>query len=1127
MRKLLSLCMLAVMTLCMATQARAYDWVDIELGETYTIPSYGKFYGKYTATESKTLTEESSSYVNVYTEEYVDAETSASALISESVRAWTGSYAPYTYKVMVEAGKTYYFVMDFPQFDAINLKLFEPEAFGIKSISPAEGSKITQLGDGDGRIYVTFNDQPKLISYARLGKTQGFSTTNTGSTKCAATLVGNTLGIDIQSVMMSLYEAGLKDGESLTLALRLQEPSGTYWAGNNNGIHKITFVAAGKPVSKVSEQVPEKVYSYMDPSDENGKLVLTFDGDLSTEIDPSQIYMEYGNKESENESDYAEFPLPFTVEGKVLTIDFTGVSRRRAELLPYSSLAPSTFVVRVRNLKDTNGNYVNSEGQGTIGSYSFEIQYEELPVVNITQEIIPASGSSLKNVESINWWFDNADHLTFDGVRFDYKDENGEAQSVVVPMSDITNASLSAAEADLTFAVPAAVKEGSNVVVRLNNLKSNDGVDHSSEMSARYDAFTILEIVPANGSVLEKLEAGQIIRVKSNMDESNPEMYLTYDLIDNNPADEDQAIVLTSYMARDEEDGSHTCEIFYDVPLYMGHTYTFRVNMYEDENTSHGQGGYSAEPMSVDEVKWTGATEPFSFSTYQFVSIDPVSGTTLNTVADNEFTLVFDGLVNLPADECKILRGPGMQASFESLTPVEPDEESGCANTWVAKVSESVMESLTDYLLLSFKAYDINGKLIEGNEGEEQSSYFYFEYPVTYNTPEFACEPADGETVESLSTFRLTFETGIYPSWLSTEKIKLVSKTETIYEFDDEAFDYEDDVDITGALYSKAVMLTLPEEVTTDGTYTLIVPDKYFTLGSEQMALYSKAQSFKYIVHAPQKAPAFTVTPEQGKVEKIGAITIKFTECNTCVRNTSKVWSFTHNGEAVTNDNGEATTFSIRGNGVQAQCAATIEGKTQYLTKDGTYVLTIPAGAYTIDGVVYENDIVLTWTIGEDEPEVLPITFSPLPEEVQPHLEYIHLVWDNEDEIGLGMGKASLTKPDGTTVTLPDAELDMELYNKAIQHLGDKHEEDGNYVVTFPAGYFTLGAEGDREEKEVNVTYTVSRAVSVGDLLNPANGLYTIYDVNGLLIGENVSIDAVKALPAGIYVINGQTFILR
>lgn len=1003
--------MLAVFALCFAFQASAIDWVDITLGESYPVAAFGKFYGKYTASESKTLYEESLANARVYTEEYVDENSSASALLAN--RNWTGSYYPYSFKLSVEAGKTYYFVMDSFQFDPWNFKLYAPSEFDIKKIEPAEGSSISHLGVGDGRLYITFTEVPE-VQYVRIGKSDGFKTDNTGSIICPYAFNANTMGVDIQEALTNLYTKGLNQGDEITLALRVKKPNGEYWEGNGNGIHYIKFIAAGKPVSLINEKVPGKILSYMAPDNENGKLVLTFDGDIDPATSANQIFFEYGNKEAEEMTEYGEFPIPFTVDGSVLTLDFTGVSRRRTDLLPYSTTPYSTIDVRIQNIKDAKGMYVNSAGLGTVGSFSYRLNYEELPVVNITQEIIPASGTSLKNVESINWWFNNADALSFDGVRFDYKNAEGNDASVVVPMSEISNASLSPAEKDLTIKVPADVKAGRNVLVTLNNLSSNDGIDHSAELSARYDAFTITSITPAANSNLEMLTQGQVINVKSNMDATNPNMYLTYELIDNNPSDPAEAILLNSYMQR-EDNGSHSCEMFFDLPLYLGHTYTFRVNYFENEEASHGVGGYEATPQGYDEVKWNGTTQPFSFSTYKFESVSPVSGTELTSATQNKFTLVFDGMVNLPADECYILMGMGMHQNFESLTPVDPTE--GYSNTWEAVVSESYLSGVTDYLSLSFRAYDMDGKLVEGNSGNEEGSYFYFNYPVTFNTPEFTCVPADGAEVESLSKFVLSYETGIFPSWITPEKIQLVSKTEVVAVFNDEDFEYEDDTDSTGALYTKSITLTLPIPVTTEGVYTLMVPSQYFSLGSEQLAQYSKAQNFM-----------FTVKNQGG---------------------------------------------------------------------------------------------------GNEEPSESVITFTPPYTENQTHLDSIELVWDEEEEIGLGSGKATLTLPDASVITLPDADLDFFVYNKAIQSLGDDYSAEGQYVVTFPAGYFTLGTFGDRDEKEIKVTYNIVSTSAIDEILNSADGLYNVYNMNGVSILLNVTIDEVKTLPAGMYIINGEKFILR
>jgi hypothetical protein len=68
--------------------------------------------------------------------------------------------------------------------------------------------------------------------------------------------------------------------------------------------------------------------------------------------------------------------------------------------------------------------------------------------------------------------------------------------------------------------------------------------------------------------------------------------------------------------------------------------------------------------------------------------------------------------------------------------------------------------------------------------------------------------------------------------------------------------------------------------------------------------------------------------------------------------------------------------------------------------------------------------------------------------------------------------KATISKDGGTPVELGETKYG-EADNQIIQPLGGTAQEDGEYTVTFPAGFFVLGEDGDYESEEIVVKFTV------------------------------------------------------
>lgn len=201
----------------------------------------------------------------------------------------------------------------------------------------------------------------------------------------------------------------------------------------------------------------------------------------------------------------------------------------------------------------------------------------------------------------------------------------------------------------------------------------------------------------------------------------------------------------------------------------------------------------------------------------------------------------------------------------------------------------------------------------------------------------------------------------------------------------------------------------------------------------------------------------------------------------------------------------------------------------QPITDPGTYTLHIDAGFFVIDG---KNSpaIDASYTVSSaPTSDVDVIVADPNPEDGSiAELETIRITFVDYSQIGLSYNGsyATLTINGGSEITLPEAELDWDIWNLAILSLGTKYTESGTYIVKIPAGYFLLGEDGSRESSEINLVYTVG-ANGISIVTADAQGLYNIYNVSGVKVKSTRNVDEINNLPAGIYIVNGKKLYIK
>lgn len=731
---------------------------------------------------------------------------------------------------------------------------------------------------------------------------------------------------------------------------------------NANGDLVFSYKVGSEPMVKVSEKVPATFLSYFAPGNPDGIVSLTFKSGASAfpnipyklgQSEHTRFVIGYGNVEEDGKYYYKQLPVKISEDGLTITADLSGEIRTIAAMFPtYPDYEPEGSVtLGLLHVVDQYGNPVKSDNELNIGSFYWGLPYKEIKRANISAEFTPANGGTLEGVDNIEVYLTPIDQFSFTGFKVSYK--NGEeTKSVVIDKANCSVKDQTATEATYTFAVPAEVKGKKNIVVTLDGLVCEDGYDHTTDVMATYDAFVITYSDPANNSEFSTLTDGQKILIETNYSEKYPEMYITYQIEDMNPKNPDQAMVKSeSWMTR-QEDGSYTAEIPRDLALFSGHEYHVEFTAWENEMAKN----YKEAPIGEAYITLHGLTPPYIPSDLKLESITPAEGTVL--AADQRvFTLTFDGMVNLDSSTTFILLGQGFTEPFESIVPKDPEDYEGTiySNEWTLTVSESFMANLTASLQFSVAAVDMQGRRLQGNMGEDDQSYYLFEYEVASQYAEYEIKAVGEEPLTKVKEFTASNDRGINFSYqLQYNEAYVVNKDRAVVAYVVDVIGEEIELDHKRTYCT----LVLDNEITTAGDYRLIVPQNYFYIGEEFDSQNSAEMIYEFTIVDNGGTTTFSVTsdPAEGNVTSLKEILLTFVNHNEASLSSGKATLSINGGEPINLPDAEfGPDWDIMNQMVQKL--------DKEYTEKGTYVITFPAGYFNLDSDV-SPEFSLIYTIG-------------------------------------------------------------------------------------------------------------------------------------------------------------------
>ena len=355
--------------------------------------------------------------------------------------------------------------------------------------------------------------------------------------------------------------------------------------------------------------------------------------------------------------------------------------------------------------------------------------------------------------------------------------------------------------------------------------------------------FEVTMVNPA-GATAEKIAEGESVEFTTNWDDKVGFIYMTVEQID--PSTSEVVDVVTSFGTPAKGETSWKAEAYFDVKFREGFNYKFTFYAYENEdayNQEPLEAPYSAA-IATDEVEIAGALAAYVYSAATLNDIKPAYDAVIESETDNVVTLTFSAPVKVQ-DAQSVVREGGFMAppTVYTYTPVAVDaDENGFATTWTFE-----MKLFPGSTNVTFAAVDAEGRRVWGNMGEEETSYFSYEWTCTVGIPDITIAPA-GEVEGPVAALTASCEAGIGDfTWMCemSEAVVLDAEGNVVATVAEVKKEVDSNLEQYSEAWYEALKTTpntlvLSTEITEPGTYTVKIPAGYFTVDSEKMFM-SKA----------------------------------------------------------------------------------------------------------------------------------------------------------------------------------------------------------------------------------------------------------------------------------------------
>ncbi|MGM9846530.1 MAG: hypothetical protein ACI31F_01120 [Muribaculaceae bacterium] len=1065
----------------------ADDPMIIESAGEYQLTEFKPFYGQFVVPEDVTTDNvvlEIVAYDRI--QAYSDAE------MTNEIGTIEGNGSPYTTTVKIAKGTAkgtiIYLIKDFcMNGGTMTVNYGAPTPFAVAVTTPEVGSVLSAAS---AFVSVEFNKSVKVSSVAMK--------INEGAEQTVKyTVQSKFISIEAKDALVALYQnGGISEGDAIHFIIK-----GIATSNGEETLEDIdlTYSAGAKPVMLTSTvNTPgtgmDTFYSWIPESASNGLIQFNFDGALDTSVAPT-AYLEFGNVEFETL--YYNEPLTVRFFGdQLIAIDVRGKLRRPSDMLPNATedeaAAFTSISIVLKGLVAADGSPVYSEGSGSIGSFAIQYPYEQINY-SLASEFTPASGS-IDGVCSIEIWYqETGGKLGYDGVQFAYI-SGGESKATQVMNDNIVKVE-NEAEGSVTLTVPVpsfARDADTQVVVSPYNLTAPDGLDHSSEITATYttagvessemtvvsatmvtknDAETEITATLADlltVESLEKLVANSYLEIATSIDDVAGCMVYEIDNLTTNE------VVKSFYETTTKTaEGHWSFWLPIDYKLFEGNEYAINLKAYTTNSDFYND---KDSYIGTVNIKINGACQEYQYSSVKLIDPSYLNYPSnepdfdLQSADENTFTLTFSDAVQISQAFAVLGSGASQDCSYVMSAD----------NTAATFTIPDFVLTQYDSFKVSVQVKDMDGKILQGNNGEEENAFYTINFDAKYNLPvPEIVDPAEDATVESISALTFSYPTGLAYSYYGY-KIEVYNKLRELVATSDN--DNIQGVYEGAADYSTKVIVPLTSEIATSGYYTIVVPEAFFNVGGSGTGfglMGNREFSYSVIVSSSEEpVPSYniSVTPVPGAVGSLKDFSFTFND------NSIVGWSWSAFPRLEDAEGNVLQTLSEDTNlGINWDVENMIYlHLNEEVTTQGTYRLVLPAGSVMLDdSYTNDTDIVFVYQVVTLENVVI----TPEEGEVE-SLYQLYLTFPDRTDVMWGSGYPTITLPSGDVVNVTNTAWGAG-NNEVVAYLPEEYTAPGEYVFTIPTG--SLNIDGGVNTYDMTFHYTIA-GVSENVTITPATG---------------------------------------
>lgn len=621
--------------------------------------------------------------------------------------------------------------------------------------------------------------------------------------------------------------------------------------------------------------------------------------------------------------------------------------------------------------------------------------------------------------------------------------------------------------------------------------------------------YVLTNITPEENSVLDGFSKGDSITFNTNFDAICGGFYER--IVDN----ESKTVLYSAFNSVKNDKGEWVLKFYEDVKLYQGHTYSLEIEGHEVADSKSGVVG----KVSVNYVGNTIGDDDdeddsgYEYSDVKYVYISPLDGDEMDNLRLNFLVAEYSGNVKIDRERSIIIDEDGITYPFQNFIPINQRED-----IWQMFIPLEILQRSTSHFKVHIYTRDLQDRVVKGNKGKGENSYYELTYRCYFGYPQIAVSPSEGKR-NYLSDFTFSCDGGIDIKDDSKEIYLLGENKSTIIQTIKGS-----DLMVSDS-NSNAYFYQLEDSIKTEGVYYMHVPEGFFALGYK--SLDNRDTWVRYDIVNKQGFYGVTLDPAEGsELTKLSTISITFDDWDVVVPyygNPEKI--------TVTNEAGEIVTYgSASFDENRSQNNICIIKLNSTIKTPGEYTLNIPANAFFLGRNAESTSIPMYfgYTIVE-EPD-MALNADIYTEMDESHaLRRIHLAFNDFNIVTLKQNDAEATLVDATGQMVAKGILTLASGKRNLKvDIEPEYQvtAPGDYTLIIPSGVIMFNSVVYNKELQLLVPFDPTSDIQLAAADNDNQEWVKVYNLQGQLVREGKACEAFVGLK-GLYIVNGKKMYIK